>query len=303
MKQDLSEDLGRGKATISGNTRTAGKEQYYTPSSTATELFQVALGLIPDLLDRTLVEPAAGTGSFTKVFANFGVKDIRAFDIEPKDPAIIQANFLQDECLESELTHGVAITNPPFGRNSSLSVPFFNRLADHCEYICFVIPKSWRKWTLQNRLDRRFHLIHDQELTIDYQDESGAYISQSGMLKTVFQIWKREEFLREKVAVPPSGLFEKSTPQAANASLTVFGRGCGTLKEDFPRKANTTQMFLLVRHPLGFEALRGANLAQFYNNVATVEALSWDELNFAVNEWMAAKGLELPSELREEGLF
>jgi hypothetical protein len=85
----------------------------------------------------------------------------------------------------------VTISNPPFGRNNSLSIPFFNRAAEHSEFIAFIVPRSWRKWSVLNRLDRRFHLVSDKDLQIDYVDGLGANLSQRKKLATCFQIWQQ----------------------------------------------------------------------------------------------------------------
>ena len=86
----------------------------------------------------------------------------------------------------SEKSPRITITNPPFGRNHSLSIPFFNKCADISNYIGFIIPKSWRKWSILNRLDRRFHLIHDEDLNVDYIDGG------IGKLNTIYQIYENQ---------------------------------------------------------------------------------------------------------------
>lgn len=303
MKQSTDHALGKGRASNKGNTRTAGKEQYYTPPITALSLVDTCASHIPDLSQRTLIEPAAGTGNFLDAYRALGVESILAYDLEPKTEGITQADFLT-LTLPDSLVNAVAITNPPFGRNHSLSVPFFNRLANHCSHIGFVIPKSWRKWSVQNRLDSRFHLIHDEELSIDYLGEDGKQLpGGSGGLNTIFQLWERRTEHRLKVRVQDCGLFERVKPELADISLTVFGRGCGKVKTEFDRVPNTTQMFLRSKDPLAAKALQEANLEQFYKNVAFVEALSWAEINFAVREWCEAQGVTLPNIEPTRNLF
>ncbi|MEY4436753.1 MAG: hypothetical protein RL100_217, partial [Actinomycetota bacterium] len=55
-----------------GNKRVTGKEQYYTPSYLADSLIIEVAALVPDLADRTILEPAGGTGSFIKAAEKFG---------------------------------------------------------------------------------------------------------------------------------------------------------------------------------------------------------------------------------------
>lgn len=45
-----------------GNTRVTGKEQYYTPTDLAEQLMAEVHKWVPDLANRTVIEPAGGTG-------------------------------------------------------------------------------------------------------------------------------------------------------------------------------------------------------------------------------------------------
>ena len=169
-----------------GNRRVTGKEQFYTPKELAKTLSNKVAQVIGGLTNRTVIEPAGGTGSFVSAAKDLGAKKVVSFDIEPKADGVILADFLTNEI--KGITDAVTISNPPFGRNNSLSIPFFNKAAKHSQYIAFIVPRSWRKWSVINRLDRNFHLIHDEDLAIDYVDETGEMLWQKARLNTCFQI-------------------------------------------------------------------------------------------------------------------
>lgn len=269
-----------------GNTRVTGKEQFYTPADLAFDLVGQLSEIIPDLASRTVVEPAGGTGAFIEAALKFGVTDLVSFDIEPHHPRVLTGDFVADE-LASALPTGqsaVTISNPPFGRNNSLSIPFFNRAAAFSEYICFIVPRSWRKWSVMNRLDSRFHLVQDVDLQIDYVDASGERVWQKNRLSTCFQVWKRENFEREPVRVRDMGLIEKVSPAEADVSLTVFGYNCGRVRTEFDRVPNSTQMFLKMTDDRSLAALQSVDFSRFYRNTAYTEALSLQEINFLLNE-------------------
>lgn len=82
----------------------------------------------------------------------------------------------------------------------------------------------------------------------------------------------------------------KTTPEKADVSLTIFGRGCGTISTSFPRQKNTTKMFLKVSSSEVMNALNTLDYARFYNNVAFVEALSIQEINYLLNEFFDSTG-------------
>jgi len=264
-----------------GNRRVTGKEQFYTPTDLSLELTMKVAELIKDFETRTVIEPAGGTGSFIKAAKSLGVKKVISFDIEPKSDGVVEADFLNAELTVS---NAITISNPPFGRNNSLSIPFFNKAAHHSEYIAFIVPRSWRKWSVINRLDRNFHLIHDEELAIDYVDDFGEMLWQKARLNTCFQIWQRRDVQRELVKVEDHGLISKVKPDQADVALTVFGYGCGKVKTSFDRVPNSTVMFLKVHDKRVIPALNKVDFSRFYKNTAYTEALSLPEIRYLLNE-------------------
>lgn len=264
-----------------GNTRTTGKEQYYTPISVADEILANLEGLVGNLKKRTIVEPAGGTGSFIVAAGKRGAKNFVSYDIEPHHPQVTKGDFLKQRISG---TGHITVSNPPFGRNNALSIPFFNHAAESSDLIAFIVPRSWRKWSVQNRLDRRFHLIRDDDLDINYVDRDGELLSRKNLLRTCVQYWQRGDTLRPLYKVQDMNVISRSTPADADASLTVFGYGCGTLRTDFERVPNTTQMFITLNHPKVKKAFRNGDFSKFYNNTAYTEALSLPEINYVLNE-------------------
>jgi len=264
-----------------GNRRITGTEQFYTPRKLAAELVETALPHLPRASETTFLEPAAGNGSFVEALSEAEAHKVIALDRYPAIPSIQQADFLKSEFAETNL---VTITNPPFGRNNALSIPFFNHAAKYSQTICFVVPRSWRKWSVTNRLDLRFHLIHDSDVFVSYEDNAGNPIRQKNGLRTCFQIWQRRDTLREKVVVPDNGLVEKCSPQDADISLRVFGYGCGTVLESFDRKPNTTLMFLRLNSKAAAMAIAGLDFSRFSERTAYTQALAFTEVNYLLNE-------------------
>ena len=274
-----------------GNRRVTGKEQFYTPKELAKTLTNKVAQVTGGLTNRTVIEPAGGTGSFVLAAKALGAKKVLSFDIEPKADGVILADFLTSEI--KGVTDAVTISNPPFGRNNSLSIPFFNKAANHSEYIAFIVPRSWRKWSVINRLDRNFHLIHDEDLSIDYVDETGEMVWQKARLNTCFQIWGKRDTPRELVKVKDFGLITKVSPLDADVALTVFGYGCGKVRTEFERVPNSTVMFLKLNDKRALAALNRVDFSMFYKNTAYTEALSLQEIRYLLNqEILGDPGLE-----------
>lgn len=285
---------------MKGNTRVTGKEQFYTPSDIANQVVQRVIELVPDAVDHPWLEPCAGTGNFMSAIRKAGIREVTGFDLHPASLEIKQKDFFTYRSPETQF---ITVTNPPFGRNNALSVPFFNHAGPMSKVIAFIVPRSWRKWSIQNRLDRHFHLIADDDLSINYVNRSNLPISNASLLRTCLQIWQRKRRLRNLVAVEDRGLVEKVDPNDADVALTIFGRNCGAVSREFDRSRKvTTQMYLKLLHPLAFDALTRADFAEYFNRVAYTEALSIVEIRASLNK--VVFGDELLIELdSESGLF
>jgi len=233
-----------------GNRRVTGTEQFYTPLDLAHELVTFSAAVIPEFSSRKFLEPAGGSGSFITALRKEGIENIQSVDLYPKFKGVARKNFLEHKPKDSNL---VTISNPPFGRNNALSIPFFNHASLFSDYIAFLVPRSWRKWSVEN-------------------------------------IWKKEPIPRAKTLVPDNSLIEKTTPRKADVAIRVFGYGCGQILSEFPRVKNTTLMFLKVKNRKVMTALRQLDYQRFSMNTAYTEALALTEINYLLNEKIFGNG-------------
>tara|TARA_B100000424_G_scaffold270386_1_gene269581 strand:- start:807 stop:1817 length:1011 start_codon:yes stop_codon:yes gene_type:complete len=318
------------------NTRTTGKEQYYT-NVDVVDLCLAEVQKHIDLKGKTLLEPCGGTGEFIKGFQRIGVptSNIISYDIEPKHPLVKKGNYLKTNF--SDHNDLISITNPPFGRASSLAKQFFEHATTHCEYICYLVPKSWRKWTVHNSLDRHYHLISDIEMPKNCFYLPDGTSKEADVLNTVFQIWQRKKKKRKTIKIPDHKLIKKITPKqkkvishkkikkelfefidgkyvpfetdcyekvkvnrpdfvkGANFEIIVFGHSCGKCREitEPSVEAKTTTMYLKIDREDVKDALRKIDFSKYYNNVAYVQALSIQEINYELNKWFGLKNFKL----------
>ena len=201
-----------------------------------------------------------------------------------------KADFLGSQKILSGYT---TISNPPFGRANSLSKKFFNHAASlESSYIAFLIPKSWRKWSIINSLDSRYFLLKDMDLPAEcFETKNGIPYKNTGGLKCIFQIWKKyaRNNRRPKIIVEDHGFISKTTPNNADVALTIFGWGAGRVETEFDRVPNTTKIFLKVKDISVVEALKSIDYSKFYENVAYIPALSLSEINSLLNEYYKLK--------------
>jgi predicted RNA methylase len=270
-----------------GNRRVTGTEQYYTPKQLALQLVERTLSQIPNYSSRVFIEPAGGTGSFIDALTAHGIEEVISVDTEPLHHKVLKHDFLQ---FDPGVGGAVTISNPPFGRNNALSVPFFNHAAQFSDYIAFLVPRSWRKWSVINRLDPNFHLLSDLDVKVIYQSPDGQDIAQRNDLRTCFQIWERRETQRQRVVVPDHGFVSRSNPQQADIAMRVFGFGCGTVYRDFPRVPNTTMMYLSVKQQELIDVLEGLDYGEFSHRTAYTKALALPEINYLLNQKLLGDG-------------
>ncbi len=169
-------------------------DKYFTKKST------VQLILHSDAVDFSrydrVVEPSAGAGAFS-IAIEPHLQDSQvliAVDIEPEHESIKKFDFLNQSlsCLKKAKT-AIIIGNPPYGRGKTpLAVAFFNRAAEYeaVETIAFILPKSFRKDSVQDRLDSHFWLQREVEIpdrSFEYDDKTRGH----PRLACVFQVWER----------------------------------------------------------------------------------------------------------------
>ena len=281
------------------NTRKTGKEQYYTSSDVVDYCIETVQEFIT-LKGKKILEPAGGTGEFIKGFQRIGIPDnlILSYDIEPKHPMVKEGNYLET-VFGDEF---ISITNPPFGRASSLAKRFFNHAAGHSSYICYLIPRAWRKWSTKNSLNPYFHLVADVPVPQNCFYMSDGTTKKNNVLQTVFQIWEKRDYKREKILIPDHGLVQKIRPTkekkviGANVQLILFGWSAGKVIEIQPLvNAVTTSMYLKVDDPKVIQALKDIDFSEHYKNVSTVYSLSLPEINYELNKYFGLKNYNFNS--------
>ena len=93
--------------------------------------------------------------------------------------------------------------------------------------------------------------------------------------------------------MPDNALIEKTTPRKADVAIRVFGYGCGQVLRSFPRRTNTTLMFLKVKNRRVLGALRQLDYQRFSMNTAYTEALALTEINYLLNEKIFGNGFHM----------
>lgn len=187
----FNEKIKEEKNDMEKITITEAKEldKFYTKPKMAKKIVKTLTKEIDISKYGGFLEPSAGNGSFLKYLSKFNLP-ILAVDIKPEGDDIEEADFLIDDLILPE-GRVIAIGNPPFGKMCSKAIKFFNRCAKYIEIdiIAFILPCSFRKESIQDKLDRNFHLLADY----DMDSQSFLLCNLPYEVPCCFMIWERRK--------------------------------------------------------------------------------------------------------------
>jgi hypothetical protein len=181
-----------------------------------------------------IIEPSAGCGNFYKKIPS---DNKIGLDIAPEDNNIIKIDFFE-YFPNNTFKNILVLGNPPFGKNCSLAIKFFNHAALFANVIAFIIPRTFRRISIQNKLNFNFHLIFDEEIPI-----TPCAFEPKMMAKCCFQIWQKKIIKRTKITLITKhndwdflALGEKdikgqpTPPENADFAIRAYGGKCGEIQ-------------------------------------------------------------------------
>lgn len=217
-------------------TREQGLDKFYTIPLVVDRCIASVVALYNLTSFDIIVEPSAGNGAF---LFKLPPSNTMGLDIAPEHPSIRRQDFFQYQPQPCQHPLNVLVAgNPPFGRNCSLAIRFFNHAASFANVVAFIIPRTFRKCSVQNKLDARFHLVFDEDL----QTKPCAFVPPMAV-KCCFQIWQKDSTkLRPKTCLPTQHSdweFVKNGPLDFNGQPTppvdsefairAYGGRCGDI--------------------------------------------------------------------------
>ena len=215
-------------------------DKFYTVPKTSENCVQIFKEVIKPKSTDVIIEPSAGNGSFIPFLNALKIDKIFFFDIEPEHPLVKKQDFLKlDFPFKDENIH--VIGNPPFGRQSSLAVKFIKHASTFASSISFILPKSFKKASFQNKVPLCFHLEKEEELP----SQSFLLEGKTYEVPCVFQIWVKKAYHRVSVKkeVPIGFQFVKNTENPDLAFRRV-GFYAGNVSEEIEGKSTQSHYFL-----------------------------------------------------------
>ena len=204
--------------------REEGLDKFYTIPTYSKKCIDKVFELYDINNFQLIVEPSAGNGSFLNQIHS---ENKIGIDISPEDSNILKMDFF-DYKPSSIKENILVIGNPPFGKISSLAIKFFNHAAKWANVIAFVIPRTFRRPSVQNKLDINFHCFNPQM-----------------SVKCCFQIWEKNETKRSIIYLPTKHEHweflgfgpidnngQPTPPIGADFAMRAYGGKIGEIKKE-----------------------------------------------------------------------
>ena len=189
-----------------------------------------------------IIEPSAGNGSFIPGIQSL-CKNILCIDIHPDNPTVTQGDFLQFDAssLVSRYDTLHVVGNPPFGRQASLAIKFIKKASEYCTSISFILPKSFKKDSMQKHFPVYFHLIFEENVS----DNAFRVNDADHDVPCVFQIWEKRTQERIPVLklVPNGFTFTKKT-ESPDISFRRVGVNAGVVDTVIDTKSEQSHYFI-----------------------------------------------------------
>jgi predicted RNA methylase len=152
---------------------------------TKTEVVKLLLNQIRLSEFDLIIEPSAGNGSFYNLIEH---ENKIGLDIDPENINIIKQNWIE-YILDKQYNNILVIGNPPFGNQGAMALNFIKKCDELCiNTIAFILPKSFKKDSIKNRIPTNYHLIKE----INLEDNSFTLLNKNYSVPSVFQIWVRK---------------------------------------------------------------------------------------------------------------
>lgn len=249
-------------------------DKFYTKISVARQCIEdVKQHLDYDNKKDMFIEPSAGSGSFSNImFREFD--NVLAYDLYPDTTAqnnTIQTKdhltFIPNNNNDSRYIHYIG--NPPFGRQSSTAKKFIkqcNSASNKTRSISFILPKSFKKESMQKAFALEYHKIFERDL------EENAFMigNKSHDVPCVFQIWsKKDNNEKRQLEIKEDPFHFKFVKKNANPdfSLRRVGVYAGTIYSEIENKSEQSHYFIQLLDPLNTDQYKNIFIDKYNEHI------------------------------------
>jgi len=253
-------------------------DKFYTKPEIATHCLQYLKDHIQIGENDIIIEPSAGNGSFIS-----GIKSLTSqfkfYDIAPEHPEIIQQDYLTGNYggLDAEFDNIHVVGNPPFGRQSSLAIQFIKKSCNFCNSVSFILPKSFKKESLQKSFPLHFHLVFEQDIS----HNSFLVENVEHDVPCVFQIWVKKPHMRDAaIKLSPNNFVFVDKTAEPDISFRRVGVNAGKIDKKIEEKSIQSHYFIKFTNGKCIEEnMEKISKIQYdFNNTVGPKSISKQEL-------------------------
>lgn len=253
-------------------------DKYYTKSEVVNQCIDLVKQYISISKDDLIIEPSAGNGAFIEQIKSL-TNNYLFYDLEPENNEIIKQDFLLFDYKEIKTKYKKIhiIGNPPFGRQSSLAIKFIKKCCEFSNTISFILPKSFKKNSMQKYFTNNYHLIFE----IDLMEYSFLVNGNNADVPCIFQIWKYKNKERPQIKnqLPNNFKFVKKN-ENPDISFRRVGVNAGTIMETIDDKSEQSHYFIKFTNNKSInDNIKKLKKIKFnFNNTVGPKSISKNEL-------------------------
>lgn len=258
-------------------------DKFYTKDDIVKFCFDIISEKLSINKNDLVIEPSAGNGSFINGIEKLS-NSFKFYDIEPEHERITKQDYLLYDYQEDKENFNKIhiIGNPPFGRQSSLTIQFIKKSCEFCDTISFILPKSFKKDSLQKSFPLHFHLLHQNDLP----NNSFLVNGSEHNVPCIFQIWeKRTENRMVKEKKEPEGFFFVKKAENPDISFRRVGVNAGKIDVNSQEKSIQSHYFLKFKNNKSLQDNINvlSKISFEFNNTVGPKSISKQELIMKFN--------------------
>ena len=226
-----------------------------------------------------VVDPSCGDGSF---YSNIHCDNKIGIDIESNLDGIIIHDFLtwNSSSLNVDSSKVLVISNPPFGKQGSLAMKFIKKSSEFADTIAFILPLSFAKDSVKNRIPNFYHLEYEEILN----ENSFLLNGEDYDVKCVFQIWKKRNYIRKKSPlIIEKGFSYTKNKSLADLSIRRVGIYAGQAFLDTDKSEQSHYFIILDNKDKLTDVMDFLNNLEWIDLTVGPRSISKQELNKKIN--------------------
>jgi len=266
---------------MAGITKSLGTKHVFDKFYTQPHIAKLCIEALSLKKYDLIIEPSAGSGAFLNQLPK---EKTIGFDLDPEAENVTQKDWFTVTPKDLPIAYKIlVIGNPPFGIQNNIALAFINHAATLADTVAFILPRSFRKESLQNRVSPKLHLVKE----ILLPSESFTLNGESYNVPCVFQVWENKNSLRviDKVKqISPHFKFVRKN-ESPDLAIRRIGGHAGKVGKDLTVSDNSNYFIKVTNGDVAsfMEKVNDLNFDSRFDTVGP-RSLSKKEITELINK-------------------